>query len=227
MAIMLILAGMSRSIHIRELHKAYNRQLVLSIPAHRVPEGLYLLRGPNGVGKSTFMRILSGIVPTKGEITLGGVSLKKQPIAYRRLIAYGEAEPGYPQYVRGDELLAYVCNARNYPLPEAEKLCRLLGVDRFYRQSTESYSSGMRKKLSLVLSLANDCPWILLDEPYNALDAEARELLSTYIRKRHQEEGTSFLLSAHQQLIFPEAKELRIVDTKLLSLQETYAQLPD
>lgn len=217
----------SHPITLQKLYKAYHQQPVLNIPELKLNAGLYVLRGPNGAGKSTLMRILAGIVPAEGEIWLGDLALQKQPIVYRRYVAYAEAEPEFPEYITGRELLGFVCKARTFPLSLAEALCEKLGVNRYYRQPTSGYSSGMRKKLALVLALANECSWILLDEPFNALDEASCLLLKEMIQERFRKKGTAFLLSAHQRNILPEAEVLTLINGKLQKSPKLHAKLSD
>jgi ABC-2 type transport system ATP-binding protein len=83
-------------IQLTDLKKKFGNQPVLDIPSFSLDKGIYWIRGLNGSGKTTFLKILSGIVPFQGDVSLDGTSLRKKPVAYRRLISFAEAEPLYP-----------------------------------------------------------------------------------------------------------------------------------
>jgi len=65
------------------------------------------LKGGNGTGKSTLFRIISGQIPFKGEVQLNGISLRKEPIKFRSKISFAEAEPQYPLFIKGKELIDF------------------------------------------------------------------------------------------------------------------------
>src|SRR5215469_3936982 len=89
------------------VQKTFGPAMVLDIPSLVLPSGIYWLQGPNGSGKTTLLRILAGIAPYRGEIRLCGRSLRSEPVAYRRLVGWAEAEPLYPDFLTGSDLLAF------------------------------------------------------------------------------------------------------------------------
>jgi ABC-2 type transport system ATP-binding protein len=113
----------------RSFYKRYGSKLVLDIPDLCLGTGQYWLQGPNGSGKTTLLRILAGILPFSGDVLLKGpdqanpVSLRRSPTPYRRLIAWADAEPQYPGFLTGYELLGFY---RNILRPEAAQVKRLI-----------------------------------------------------------------------------------------------------
>jgi ABC-2 type transport system ATP-binding protein len=89
------------------VEKSYGSTKVLEIPSLELPFGIYWLQGPNGSGKTTLLRMLAGILPFRGQIRLRGCSLRQKPVAYRRLIGWVDAEPLYPDFLTGEDLLAF------------------------------------------------------------------------------------------------------------------------
>ena len=83
----------------RSFYKRYGAKLILDIPDLYLRTGLYWLQGPNGSGKTTLLRILAGILPFGGDVSLNSpnqanpVSLRQSPTRYRCLIAWADAEP--------------------------------------------------------------------------------------------------------------------------------------
>lgn len=207
------------------LQKRYGSKLVLDISELSLEAGLYWLRGSNGSGKTTLLRILAGIIPFDGEVHLQGrtlrdpVSATKSPTAYRRLIAWADAEPQYPGFLTGQELLNFY---RNILHPESARVKRLIEsfeVGAWFGRPIAAWSSGMTKKLSLILALLVEPVLTLLDEPFTTLDEPGRTMLNKWIRDSRST-GTSFLISSHQAMgpgLLPE--------TVLLTLDERAIEL--
>src|ERR1700690_1694906 len=87
--------------------KSYGTKKILDIPSMELSLGSYWLQGPNGSGKTTLLRMLAGILPFRGHIRLQGLSLRDHPVAYRRLIGWADAEPLYPDFLTGKDLLTF------------------------------------------------------------------------------------------------------------------------
>jgi ABC-2 type transport system ATP-binding protein len=81
--------------------------MILDIPAMDLAAGIYWLQGPNGSGKTSLLRMLAGILPFKGRILLQGLSLQKDPVAYRHAVGWADADPLYPGFLNGADLLAF------------------------------------------------------------------------------------------------------------------------
>src|SRR5882757_9308179 len=98
-----------------KVEKSYGSSLVLSIPSTSLAPGIYWLQGPNGTGKTTLLRMIAGLIPFKGEIHLNGHSLHRDPVAYRRNIGWADAEPQYPAFLTGADLLSFYLSIRKTP----------------------------------------------------------------------------------------------------------------
>jgi ABC-2 type transport system ATP-binding protein len=190
----------------RSFYKRYGSKLVLDIPDLYLETGLYWLQGPNGSGKTTLLRILAGILPFNGDVLLKGpnqqtpVSLRQSPTPYRRMIAWADAEPQYPGFLTGYELLDFY---RNILHPEAAQVKRLIedfGIGAWLDTRTASWSSGMTKKLSLLLAFLGKPALILLDEPLTTLDEPGSTVLSEFITLYQKDLGVTFLISSHQDI---------------------------
>jgi ABC-2 type transport system ATP-binding protein len=170
---------------------------VLSIPDFHLDKGIYWIKGENGSGKTSLIKSIAGLLPFKGNITVAGASLQKNRMAYTKLVNYAEAEPQYPPFLTGKELIDFYKNTNGSELPV--DLIHALGVDKFMHNRTAVYSSGMMKKLSLVLAFTGNPQLVLLDEPLIALDTEAVDSLQNCIAASHQR-GISFIITSHQPL---------------------------
>lgn len=174
-----------------------NTAPVLSISEGILKEGIYWIKGENGSGKTSLMKSVAGIIPFEGDIAVNDLHIHKNRMNYTRIVNYAEAEPIYPPFLTGKELVNFYKATKSGDLPDA--LIEGLGVEKFLHQKTATYSSGMLKKLSLVLGFIGSPKLILLDEPLIALDVAAVEVLQSAILQ-YREKGVSFLITSHQSL---------------------------
>ncbi|RIW12554.1 ABC transporter ATP-binding protein [Algoriphagus lacus] len=177
--------------------KKYPSGFEVVIPKLELPKGIHLILGGNGSGKSTLLKALAGIHPAKGEIILNGISLKSQPIEYRRKIGFAAAEPIFPEFLNLDDLIALVAKAKSCQPHEIEELKSLLGADAFSSFPLGGYSSGMLKKAALLLAFLGRPELLILDEPFTTIDSETQnQLIRLIIQKANT--GTGFLITSHQ-----------------------------
>jgi len=205
-------------LHFNQFEKSYFDHLVLKIDNIKLPEGIFWIKGSNGTGKSTLLKAIAGILSFKGDIAIGTVYLKNHGVAYRKLVNFAAAEPLFPEFLSGAEMIGLFVKAKGASSGQAEALLAEIGMQDYIYNPLGSYSSGMLKKLSLVLAFLGKPKLILLDEPLNTIDAESLEVLYRWINKKHKEEGISFLLSSHQsldELKLPGLKQVNIEDKKL------------
>ena len=148
------------------------------------------LLGPNGSGKTTIMKIISGLIsPTCGEVIIyDNIKIKAQieaPVFYRGLSGL-------------DNLLYLTSNERGVTKSEIISICEQLNMGDYIRKKTGKYSMGMRERLSVAYMLVGNANLIVLDEPFNGLDkngvAEIRALLLEL-----KKEGKTILLASHNE----------------------------
>ncbi|MBB6610902.1 ABC transporter ATP-binding protein [Pontibacter sp. Tf4] len=184
-------------VRIGNYSKSYNHRLVLQVPALELETDIYWLKGENGSGKTTFLKSVAGLLPFEGTIAVQDVSIKQQPINYRQLVSYAEAEPLYPAFLTGNDLLEFYRQTRKADSSQINTLADALGVSNYSQHKIGTYSSGMAKKLSLVLAFTGAPKLILLDEPFITLDVNAQRILTNLIADSAQR-GTTFIISSHQ-----------------------------
>jgi len=182
------------------VYKTYNQQPVLDISHLKLEKNIYWLKGINGSGKTTLLSILAGLIPFKGDIQLDGVNLRNDPVSYRSLVNFAEAEPLYPDFITGDELVRFYQEIRKAASVQIDMLINLFKMHHFLRSSIGTYSSGMVKKLSLLLAFIGKPSWLLLDEPLAMLDEGSIHILPDLINAYHKEFKTGFIFSSHQPI---------------------------
>ncbi|WP_316827124.1 ATP-binding cassette domain-containing protein [Pedobacter miscanthi] len=205
-------------LHFNQFEKSYFDHLVLKIDNIKIPEGIFWIKGNNGTGKSTLLKAIAGILSFKGDIAIGTVYLKNHGVSYRKLVSFAAAEPVFPEFLSGTEMISLFTKAKGLIPGQAEILVNEIGMKAYINNPLGSYSSGMLKKLSLVLAFLGQPKLILLDEPLNTIDAESLEVLYRWINEKHANEKISFLLSSHQPLDglkLPGLKQIIIEDKKL------------
>lgn len=180
------------------VRKSYDKQQILEITNLKLDRNIYWLQGINGSGKTTFLSMLAGLIPFKGNILLDGINLRRDPLSYRRLVNFAEAEPLYPDFITGLELMGLYKNIRKASAVQTDHLTNLFKMHRFLSLPIGNYSSGMVKKLSLLLAFIGKPSLILLDEPLATLDEDSIQILPDLINAYHKELKTCFIFSSHQ-----------------------------
>lgn len=199
-------------LHFEKFKKFYQGRQIISIPNQTLIPGIYWLKGSNGSGKSTLLKAIAGLLSFEGEISLHTqLSLKKQSVAYRKRVNFAEAEPVFPAFLTGKEMIQLFSNAKGIIPGQSEYYLKSMQMQHYMDQHIGTYSSGMLKKLSLVLAFIGKPDLILLDEPLITIDAESLQVLYQWILEKHQEEGTSFLLASHQELEHPELSKAAVL----------------
>lgn len=187
-----------KTLQVKHVVKKYGDHEILNIPALELRMGNYWLKGPNGSGKSTLLKVLAGLIPFKGNIILNEkISIHKAPVAYRAAISHAPAEPAYPSFLSGQELVNFYLKVKNGNALQVNEIKSILGIDHYLDNPTGSYSSGMLKKLSLLLAFIGCSEWILLDEPFTTLDVSAQNALQHLI---HSTKNKGFIFTSHHNI---------------------------
>ncbi|MGB3075998.1 MAG: ATP-binding cassette domain-containing protein [Chitinophagales bacterium] len=204
--------------------KSYGNYAALEIGDLGVSNGIYWIRGVNGSGKTTLLKSIAGILSFEGDIQLNGnMTIKKNPVAYRRLVNFAEAEPLFPEFLTGREMINLFAKAKDALPGQEDYFIESIKMQAFIDRPLGTYSSGMLKKLSLVLAFLGQPKLILLDEPLITLDAAALKIIYEWIENAQRKNGTGFFLSSHQDLdltVLADANEIIVEDKTLKFIAE-------
>lgn len=178
---------------ITNFKKSYNKDIVLQIDNLTIESGISWIRGANGSGKSTFLKSAAGIIAFEGDLSLGsGISIKEQSVSYRKLVNFAEAEPVFPEFLTGTDMIRLFVKAKSAPLKQADYFIETMKMESYVGDPVGSFSSGMLKKLSLLLAFIGSPQLILLDEPLITMDSESLKTLYAWITEYHLKRGQIF-----------------------------------
>ncbi len=189
-------------LQVRGYKKTFGSALVLDVPDMPLAPGVYWLRGENGSGKSTFLNSAAGLIPFDGDIVCDETSIKKSRRLYTSIVNHAGAEPTYPRFLTGNDLLKFYKEVKGGNDQLVSKIIDSFGMKSYLTNKVDSYSSGMTKKLSLLLAFTGQPKLILLDEPFTTLDVEAAAFLNELIAGQFST-GVSFIISSHQAITMP------------------------
>ncbi len=159
----------------RQISKRYQRTWALRKVNLRVEAGtLVCLLGPNGSGKSTLLRIIAMTTrPTLGKLEVFGATPRERSVILSRLGVLSNRPYVYDE-LTARENLRFASSMYDAGLNDDALLAALasVGLERVADAAVRTFSSGMRKRLSLARATLHDPDLVLLDEPYGALDVE-------------------------------------------------------
>lgn len=188
---------------INNYSKAYNKDhFAVSGLSLNVDSGdLFAFIGHNGAGKSTTIKSIVGILPfDDGDILIDGISIKKDPIACKKMIAYIPDNPDIYDSLTGIQYLNFIAD-----IFKVDKTTRKTIIDKYASEFEltndlnnliSSYSHGMKQKLVIISALVHSPKLLILDEPFVGLDPKA-----TYLVKKAMvefcENGGAIFFSTH------------------------------
>jgi ABC-2 type transport system ATP-binding protein len=167
-----------------------------------VPEGsLFGLVGPNGSGKTTFLRLCSTLLgPTRGRVTVGGFDIRHRYKEVLQLVGYVPDTLGfYPDVTAREHIRFWSSFYQGGEIDESERTERVLsrvGLEQASDTPVSQFSAGMKRRLAIGQALVAQPTVLLLDEPFNALDLQGTRFLRDLLRASH-EEGVTTVISSH------------------------------
>ena len=162
---------------------------------------IYGLLGPNGAGKTTTLRIISTLIkPDSGDAFIEGKSVVKDSTEVRKRIGFLTSELKLDDFFTPNYLFDYFSLlhgvSKEVSEKRKEKLFARFGIDKFKEVKIGNLSTGMKQKVSLVISLVHDPNIIIFDEPTNGLDVITAKVVTDYLLEL-KEEGKTIIISTH------------------------------
>ncbi len=178
----------------KELSKRYSGTYALDRLSLSLPKGKIVgLLGPNGSGKTTFIKLAAGLLnPTSGEISVCGSAVGPQTKA---VVSYLPDRPCFRRNIRVSEMLDFFGDFyADFDRARAEAMLENLNIDAAARLRT--LSKGTQEKVQLVLTMSRRAKLYLLDEPIGGVDPAARDYILNTIITNYDPEAT-ILISTH------------------------------
>ena len=162
---------------------------------------IYGLLGPNGAGKTTTLRIISSLIKAdSGDAIVDGISVVEHPNEVRGKIGFLTSELKLEDFFTPNYLYDYFSNLHGVDKDVAEerknKLFAKFGVDSFKEVKIADLSTGMKQKISLIISIVHDPNIIIFDEPTNGLDVITAKVVTDFLLDL-KKEGKTVILSTH------------------------------
>jgi ABC-2 type transport system ATP-binding protein len=167
-----------------------------------VEPGVVGLVGANGAGKSTFIKIMLGLIaPTSGTVRVLGLDPTADPDAVRARVGYMPEHDSLPPDVSAAEFVTHLGRISGLPRTaareRASEALRHVGLYEERYRAIGGYSTGMKQRVKLAQSLVHDPGLLLLDEPTNGLDPAGRDQMLALLRRIGTDFGIPMLVTSH------------------------------
>jgi len=187
---------------IEHLTKVYGEKKAVDDLSLEISAGeIYGFIGHNGAGKTTTLKAVVGILPfDEGEVKIDGISIKENPIACKKNIAYIPDNPDLYEFMTGIRFLNFVADIFGVSADDRaariRKYADLFELTSSLAEPIAAYSHGMKQKLAIIAAWLHTPKLILMDEPFVGLDPKASHLLKEMMRE-HCASGGAIFFSTH------------------------------
>ena len=185
-------------LYIQHLTKSYGeKKAVDDLSLHIAAGEIYGFIGHNGAGKTTTLKSVVGILQfDEGEITIDGHSVKADPLACKRELAYIPDNPDLYDFMTGIKYLNFVADIFGVGAAERQerirKYAEAFELTEDLAQPVAAYSHGMKQKLAIIAAWLHQPKLIIMDEPFVGLDPKASHLLKGMMREVCDQGGAIF-----------------------------------
>lgn len=158
------------------------------------------IMGSNGIGKTTFLSVVSGLSEFEGNIILDQVSIKKNYRKYLSMISFIGNQLFLYDFLTGSEMIDFVCKMINGNGSIEEDITTFIlksKLSEYLKLFTKDMSLGTKQKLSIVLALLVFPKLLLLDEPFVNLDEPSKDALIEILKLRSQKNGAIIIYATH------------------------------
>lgn len=190
-------------LEIKNVSKSYDKKklAINDISMTLEPGDLYGFVGPNGAGKTTLIKSIAGIISfDSGTISFDGHTIAKNPIEFKKQLAYIPDHPDLYETLSGRQFIDFIADAFSVSLARRNELIEKYAsefemIDAL-NKPISTYSHGMKQKVALIAALVHEPKLILLDEPFVGLDPKAAFALKRTF-KDITDQGAMILFSSH------------------------------
>ncbi len=170
---------------------------VTDLSLHIAPGDIYAFIGHNGAGKTTTLKCVAGIQDfDAGTIQIGGMNIRKDPLACKRQFAYIPDNPDLYEYLTGIQYLNFTADVFGVGARDREDRIKQYGeafeITASLGDLISTYSHGMKQKLALLSALVHHPRLLILDEPFVGLDPKAAVILKNIMHSICAEGGAIF-----------------------------------
>lgn len=210
-------------ISVRELCFAYRRGVpILRGLSFELGSGLVAVLGANGSGKSTLLRILAGVQPPdRGSVHIDGHDLDRDEVAARRALVYVPEQPQLHPFATVWETACFAGRLHGLDDTRLEASLERFGVLAVAHRLPSELSQGQQRRAHLAIAAATSASHLLLDEPFDALDQGAIELLLEWIDQSLARGATVVAVSHMLQPLIPRAEVVLALDGQGAARLET------
>ncbi len=189
-------------IEIKNVTKKYGEKVAIKDVSFNVEDGeIFAFIGHNGAGKTTLIKAIVGIHDfNNGDILINGKSIKEEPIACKKEIAYVPDNPELYENMKAIDFINFICDMYEIPQDRRDnsirKYAKMFEIDGNLNDTINSFSHGMKQKIALIAALAHEPKILIMDEPFVGLDPKAvfdvKEVMNEMIK-----EGKIIFFSTH------------------------------
>ena len=183
---------------IKNVSKRFGEKKALDKISFEVKDGeIFGFIGHNGAGKTTLIKSICGIMDfDEGRILVNGKSIKTEPIACKREMAYVPDDPELYEDMKAISFINFVCDMYDTPEEVRERnikrYAEMFKIENELQNEIRSFSHGMKQKIALIAALSHEPKVLIMDEPFVGLDPKAIFDMKEVMRGIAERGGTIF-----------------------------------
>lgn len=231
-------------IEIKNVTKLYGDKKALDKVSFTVNQGeIFAFIGHNGAGKTTLIKSICGIIDfDSGEILIDGKSIKNDPLACKKEMAYVPDNPELYEDMKAISFINFVCDMYDIPSNVREqnikRFAKMFDIENELNNTIKSFSHGMKQKIALISALSHEPKVLIMDEPFVGLDPKAIYDMKSVMKELAKQGGTIFfsthILDVAEKLcdrvaIVKKGKIIKVGDMKKvrgdMSLEKVFLEL--
>ncbi|MBD5586068.1 ABC transporter ATP-binding protein [Clostridium botulinum] len=186
-------------VNTNNLQKSFNKKIVVENLCLRIPKGcIFGLLGPNGVGKTTTIRMILGLIrPDHGSVEIFGKDISSNREAILKNMGAMVETPSFYGNLNAWENLKIVCLMKQISTEHINSTLELVGLENCAEKKVSKFSLGMKQRLGIATAIIGNPKLVILDEPVNGLDPAGIHEIRTLIKTLAKKLQITFLISSH------------------------------